>query len=577
MKLREALEYIRRHRPAGAEHALYLLGCSSTPTHLQTFLHAHLLSQRPTFEIEIEPTMYGDLLGSIERFEPRGYAGAALVCEWFDLDPRLGFRRLGGWAPSLFADIVAGVHTAFSRLQRAVEKISAVIPVAVALPTLTLPPLEICVPAQTAGFEAELWSSAWEFARWCSSRSSVRLLSPAELDRRSAPSERFDLRAELSHGSPYQLAHASVLAEMMSDLLAPASPLKGIITDLDDTLWAGILGEVGVSGVNFTLETGTQIHGLYQQLLQSLAERGVLVAIASKNDVDLAEQALARSDLLVRRDSFFPVEIHWGSKSTSVGRILKTWNIGPEAVAFIDDSSLEAAEVQESFPAMRTLLFPTNDPGRLPQFLQTLRAWFGKPTIREEDRIRAQSLRRNVAIPTAPDDPISRESFLATIDARLSFALSHDPNDERALELVNKTNQFNLNGRRLSEASWREMLSDREFFLLTVGYTDKFGPLGKIAVLLGRRLEREAAVSTWVMSCRAFSRRIEHATLRYLFERMEVERISFAYQATERNTPLREFFAEVGISESVAAVRREDFFANCPRSFHAIEEVPDRV
>jgi FkbH-like protein len=577
VKLREALESIRRPRPAGAERARYLLGCSSTPTHLQTFLHAHLLSQLPTFEIEIEPTTYGDLLGSLERFEPRGYAGAAVVCEWYDLDPRLGFRRLGGWGPSLFADIVGGVRAALSRLQRAVEKISAVIPVAVALPTLPLPPLEICVPAQTAGFEVELWSSAWEFARWCNLRSGVRLLSTAELDRRSAPLERFDLRAELSHGCPYQLAHISVLAEVMSALLAPAPPLKGIITDLDDTLWAGILGEVGVSGVSFALETGAQIHGLYQQLLQSLAERGVLVAIASKNDADLAEQALARPDLLVRRESFFPVEIHWRSKSVSVGRILKAWTIGPEAVAFIDDSSLEAAEVQESFPALRTLLFPTNDPTRLLQFFHTLRAWFGKPTIREEDRIRAQSLRSNVAMPASAEDPLSREAFLATIDARLSFELSRDQNDERALELVNKTNQFNLNGRRISEACWREMLADREFFLLTVGYRDKFGPLGKIAVLLGRRLGREAAVVTWVMSCRAFSRRIEHATLRYLFEGLDVERISFAFEATDRNAPLREFFAELGIQESVAVVRREEFFANCPRSFHAIEEVPARV
>ena len=577
MKLREALESIRRPRPAGAEHARYLLGCSSTPAHLQTFLHAHLLARRPALEIEVEPTTYGDLLGSLERFEPQGFTGAAVVCEWFDLDPRLGFRRLGGWSPSLFAEIVSDVRTALARLRQTVERISAVVPVAVALPTLPLPPLEICVPAQTAGFEAELRSCAWEFARWCSSIPGVRLLSSTDLDRRSAPAGRLDLRGELAHGAPYALAHTSVLAEMLSELLAPALPLKGIITDLDDTLWAGILGEVGASGVSFTLETGAQIHGLYQQFLQSLAERGVLIAIASKNDVELAEEALRRADLLVRRESFFPVEVHWGSKSTSVARILKAWNIGPEAVVFIDDSSRETAEVRESFPALRTLLFPAGDASALLQFLHTLRVWFGKPTIREEDRIRVQSLRRSLPIAPEPDAPLPGDAFLATLDARLSFELSQDPRDDRALELVNKTNQFNLNGRRLSEARWRELLSDRESFLLTVGYRDKFGPLGKIAVVLGRRVGGEAAVSTWVMSCRAFSRRIEHATLRYLFERMEVEGISFAYAATDRNTPLREFFAELGISGPMAAVRRDDFFARSPRSYHVIEEAPARV
>ena len=577
MKLREALELIQQARPAGAERRRYLLGCSSTPAHLQTLLHAYLLTQHPALQVEIEPTPYGDLLGSLERFQPRGYAGVAVVCEWYDLDPRLGFRRLGGWAPSLFGDITAGVRAGFARLQSALERISAVVPVVAALPTLPLPPLEICVPAQSGGFEAQLWELAWEFAGWCGSRSGFRLVSPAELDRKSPPSERFELRTELAQGCPYRVAHASALAELMSRLLLPAVPLKGLITDLDDTLWEGILGEVGVSGVCFTLETGAQIHGLYQQFLQSLAERGVLIAIASKNDSALAEQALSRIDLLVRRASFFPTEIHWRPKSESVGRILKAWNISPEAVAFIDDSPLELAEVQAHFPNIRCLAFPRNDPGRLLEFFNTLREWLGKPTIRDEDRVRAQSLQRNATVQEFADDPALQESFLAGIDARLSFQLSRDGNDGRAFELVNKTNQFNLNGRRISEARWQEILGQRESFLLSVAYSDKFGPLGKIAAVLGRRAGREATVSTWVMSCRAFSRRIEHATLRYLFERLEVDRISFEFEATERNTPLREFFADLKIPESPAILERKDFDARCPQLPHALEEVPAHV
>ncbi len=577
MKLLEALQSIQQAHPTETDPVRYLLGCSSTPIHLQTFLHAYLLSRNPTFPIEIEPTTYGDLLGGLERFEPKGYAGAAVVCEWHDLDPRLGFRRLGGWAPSVFADIATGVRAGFSRLQHSVERISTVTPVVIALPTLPLPPLEISVPAETVGFEAQMWLPAWEFARWCGSCSGVRLLSPAELDRQSPPSSRFDLRADLSHGFPYRLEHISVLAEMISRLLCPAIPLKGLITDLDDTLWAGILGEVGAFGVGFSLETGAQIHGLYQQLLQSLAERGVLIAIASKNDSDLAEEALARTDLLVRRSSFFPTEINWRPKSESVERILRAWNIGPESVAFIDDSPLEAAEVQNSFPSIRTLLFPANDPARLLELFHALRDWFGKPTILDEDRLRARSLRSKATKQPALELPVSQEGFLAEIDGRLTFQLSSDGNDQRALELVNKTNQFNLNGRRISEAHWRKILSDQECFLLTVGYADKFGPLGKIAVLLGRRLGSEVSVFTWVMSCRAFSRRIEYATLRYLFEHLNVDRISFEFEATERNTPLREFFAELEIPESPAAVERSDFDARCPRIVPAMEEIPARV
>jgi FkbH-like protein len=577
MKLREALEAIQTPRSPGAAQARYLLGCSSTPTHLRTFLHAFLMLRRPDVDVEVETTPYGDLLGALEGPRTAGYAGAAVVCEWFDLDPRLGFRRLGGWAPSAFHDIVATVQAGFARLGAAVERLTETFPVAIALPTLPLPPLEITAPVQALDLETKLWAQAGAFAEWCVSRRDVRLLSPAELDRRSPPSERFDLRGELSQGCPYRLTHASPMAELLSCLLAPPAPLKGLITDLDDTLWRGILGEVGASGVHFTLDTGAQIHGLYQQFLQSLAERGVLLGVASKNERALVEQALARADLLVRRDSFFPVEAGWGPKSESVHRILNAWNVGPEAVAFIDDSPMETAEVQARFPRIRCLTFPANDAARLLDLFDTLRQWFGKARILSEDRLRARSLRHSAAAEAAPIDSAAREAFLAALEARLSFQMSRDAADERAFELLSKTNQFNLNGRRITEAAWREALRVPESFLVTADYTDKFGPLGKIAVVMGERRGAAATVSFWVMSCRAFSRRIEYATLRYLFERLSVERISLKFEITERNGPLREFLASLGISESAPEISRSDFQAGCPPLPHAREEITAHV
>ena len=577
MKLREALELIQGPRPARAEKASIFLGCSSTAIHLRTFLHAFLLKQRPDWNVEVETSLYGDLLSSLESFQPEGRTGAAVLCEWFDLDPRLGFRRLGGWAPSGFDDIVANVTASLTRLERALERIAAAIPVVITLPTLPLPPLEISAPAQALSLETRLTAAVWTFAARCVAHTGIRLVSAVELDRQSPLPDRFDLRGELSLGNPYRLSHAAVLAGLMSRLVAPAEPLKGLITDLDDTLWDGILGDLGVSGVSFTLDTGAQIHGLYQQFLQSLAERGVLMGVASKNDVTLAEQALARADLLVRRDSFFPVEANWGPKSESVGRILKAWNIGPDAVVFVDDSPHEAAEVQARFPQIRSLAFPKNDPDRLPGFLDTLRDWFGKAAIRDEDRIRARSLQAGAEFEAVSTDSTAREAFLASLQARLSLQLDRNAADDRAFELIQKTNQFNLNGRRLTESGWREALVNPPAFLLTVSYLDKFGPLGKIAVVVGARHSGGAVVSSWVMSCRAFSRRIEYATLQYLFEQLDVERISLDFEATERNGPLREFLASLGIRESAPEISREDFRSRCPPLPHTWEELASHV
>lgn len=576
MKLREALEIIHAVRPGGP-HLRYLLGCSSTPTHLQTFLRAFLVTRQPAADVQVETLPYGDLAGGLETRGIGGYAGAAVVCEWYDLDPRLGFRRLGGWAPSSFSDILETVQAGLARLRAVVERLSGEAPVALSLPTLPLPPLEIAAPPQALDLETRLNLAVWSFAEWCASRKGVRLLSPAELDRRSPPAERFDLRADISQGSPYRLGHAAAVAELLSRLLAPEPPLKGLITDLDDTMWKGILGEVGPAGVSFTLQDGAQIHGLYQQFLQSLAERGVLLGIATKNDPALVARALARPDLLVKRDSFFPIEAHWAPKSESVGRILKAWNIGPEAIAFVDDSPMEAAEVQSRFPEVRCLAFPANEPPRLLELFDTLRHCYGKRSIRAEDRLRTESLRATQAVDAAQVDPAAREAFLTGLGARVRFQLSRDPAGERAFELLNKTNQFNLNGRRLSEAEWRHAIAEPDSFLLTVEYSDKFGPLGEIAVVMGRRRGPAATITSWAMSCRAFSRRIEHATMANLFERLDVETISLEFAATDRNGPMREFLASLGIVEDSLAISRSGFDSRCPRLSFTLEDLTAHV
>src|SRR3974390_2239472 len=111
------------------------------------------------------------------------------------------------------------VQEGFTRLKRAVDRIAASAPVVVAVPTLPLPPLEISVPAQALRMETHLGAAAWTFAEWCVSRRGVRLVSAAELDRQSPLPDRFDLRAEISHGCPYRLAHASALTNLMSRLL----------------------------------------------------------------------------------------------------------------------------------------------------------------------------------------------------------------------------------------------------------------------------------------------------------------------------------------------------------------------
>jgi FkbH-like protein len=166
--------------------------------------------------------------------------------------------------------------------------------------------------------------------------------------------------------------------------------------------------------------------------------------------------------------------------------------------------------------------------------------------VMEEDRLRAASIRASAHILEMTDDAASPD-FLRTLQGTVTLDWSSDSSDKRALELINKTNQFNLNGLRIGEGEWTRHLEDANTVLAVASYQDKFGPLGKIAVLLGSRHGAKVKVSHWVMSCRAFSRRLEHHTLDGLFQHSNAEEVEFAFKATERNQPLHEFFAALEI------------------------------
>ena len=576
MRLVEALEVLKRPVPKDAPLQRVFLACGFTPLHLETFLHAHLRSAAPTDAIEIQTGVFGDLAGNIERLDRSGCDTLVAAIEWPDLDARLGMRSLGGWRAADLPDIVESAENAANRLKKALRAVAKMIPVCVSLPTLPLPPLFTAPTQQASRWELQLRQCVASLATDVAEESSVRVLSTQTLDEVSPPHARFDPDAEMATGFPYKLPHASALAEALAGLIYGRLPMKGIITDLDDTVWSGILGDVGVNGVCWDLSSHAQGHGLFQQFLESLASAGVLVGAASKNDRELVEVAFQRKDLILRAESVYPIEAHWGKKSASVARILGTWNVGPEAVVFVDDSPMELAEVKSVFPEMECILFPKDDYRAIWNLLRRLRDLFGKAALREEDSIRLQSVRRASNAPefTNASDS-SADNFLQKANATIRFALGKDLADARALELVNKTNQFNLNGRRMTEAQWRAYLQEANTFLLTANYEDKYGPLGKIAVIMGSASGDRLFIDTWVMSCRAFSRRIEHHCLRYLFDKFSADEIAFDYQATERNGPLRSFFEELlqGPLESDLRIARECFEKGSPRLLHQVTEV----
>ena len=540
--------------------------------HLRTFLHAHLQQAQPQRKVSVSDGLYGDLCGTLERASGRSFEGVAVALEWADLDLRLGYRSAAPWSETAAQDVLTVTDAALQRLGAAITGIPREVRVALSPPTLPLPPLFHTPGWQASEIELLLDQKISSFLVQISGRAGLTVVNPRRLAQDSTFSGRLDLKSELLIGFPYTLAHAEALAGFCARLLAPPARKKGIITDLDDTLWAGIVGEVGPEGVSWDLSQHQHLYALYQKLLSSLAEGGVLVGVASKNDAATVEKAFQRDDILLSAQKIFPFEVHWGAKSKSVERILETWNIAADSVILVDDSPMELAEVAAAHPGIHCIPFPKGDYSAGLAMLRQIRDLCGTDRISAEDSLRMESIRKGAEFRRIAEDGSVPEGFLAHADAAITFDFCPSPEDSRVLELVNKTNQFNLNGLRRTEADWTSSNRQPDSVVGVISYKDKFGPLGKIAVFQGYRSGATLNLNTWVMSCRAFSRRVEHQCVRTLFDRFGLNEVVFDFAPTAKNGPTRDFLGTLIGSPPTGevAVTRQEFDARCPVLYHRV-------
>ncbi len=299
MRLAEALKIA--NAPQSGPEFNVLLACGFTPLHLETMVKAHLRLRFPERTIRIATGLYGDLAATLER-APENLEGVLIALEWPDVDPRIGWRAMGEVDESVIDD----AQMRLARIGTAIARLAARLPVALTLPTVPIAPAFTTSSRELNRLEARLQSMLYQLA--AETPAVVAYPQPLLPDGH-------DLRAELMSGFPFSVPQAALLATSLLDAAFPAPPKKGLITDLDETLWRGVLGDDGVEGITWDLDHKSHFHSLYQQFLNSLALSGTLVGVASKNDPDLVRCALARPDLVVKSDLLFPVEAHWTSES----------------------------------------------------------------------------------------------------------------------------------------------------------------------------------------------------------------------------------------------------------------------
>jgi FkbH-like protein len=307
-----------------------------------------------------------------------------------------------------------------------------------------------------------------------------------------------------------------IYVEHIARLIAATRGLskKCLVLDLDNTVWGGVVGDDGVAGL--ALGQGSALGESFQAFqhhCRRLAERGIVLAVCSKNDATIAEGAFREHpEMVLKRDLIACFVANWDDKATNLRRIAADLNLGLDAFVFFDDNPFERCVVRRELP-MVAVPEPPDDPALYARCLGQA-GYFESVAFTAEDSARAGQYRANVERELSRSSATDMDGYLKSLAMVLEVARCDGPNLVRVTQLINKTNQFNLTTQRYSEAELSALLAQSSTVAQCHRLKDTFGDNGIISVVIGRLgTKGRCSIDTWLMSCRVLGRGVENTAL----------------------------------------------------------------
>ena len=367
----------------------------------------------------------------------------------------------------------------------------------------------------------------------------------------------YDARMWYLSKTPFAI---EVFKEAARDFVAALRGITGgarklVILDLDDTLWGGVVGDIGWKNLRLGGHDPVgEAYRDFQLALKALTRRGILLAVASKNEESTALEAISNQpEMVLSLDDFAGWRINWNDKVQNIIELASDLNLGLEAAVFIDDNPAERARVREALP---NLLVPEWPKTPL-NYAAALRALdcFDAPFVTDEDRERTAMYVSERKRKQLQDDVPSLETWLSTLELKVSVEELTAGNLDRATQLLNKTNQMNLRTRRMSSRELAAWAIERDHQALAFRVADKFGDYGLVGVatLSVDRVAGTAAIEDFVLSCRVMGRKIEETMLHVIAAQAKdagAVSMSAEYLATPRNQPSLRFLEASGMTRN---------------------------
>jgi FkbH-like protein len=326
---------------------------------------------------------------------------------------------------------------------------------------------------------------------------------------------------------------------------------KCLVLDLDDTLWGGVIGDDGLEGI--VLGQGSTLGEAFvafQQYVKALSRRGIILAVCSKNNESTALSAFtSHPEMVLKHADMACFVCNWQDKAANIQAISKRLNIGLDSMVLVDDNLFERDLVRSALPMVAVPELP-DDPALFAQCLADA-GYFESLVITDEDTKRSKFYQVDTAREMAQASSTDLKSYLRELQMELTWTHFDRMNLQRIVQLINKTNQFNLTTRRYTQDNVLTIMQDKTAFGLQFRLVDRLGDNGIIAIVIGRRVQDDVELDSWLMSCRVLGRQIENASLSVIVSearRLGGTRLIGEYRPTARNGIVSAHYENLGFS-----------------------------
>ncbi|MFJ7699424.1 HAD-IIIC family phosphatase [Lysinibacillus fusiformis] len=322
---------------------------------------------------------------------------------------------------------------------------------------------------------------------------------------------------------------------------------KALAIDLDNTLWGGVIGDDGIEGIELGVETAKGMaYTDIQKYLKNISKLGIALNICSKNDETIAKTGFNHSSSILKLNDFITFKANWNNKDLNIKEIAEELNIFTDSIVFLDDNPVERELVKNNLPEVAAPKLTLEH-----EYIKIIdqSGFFEPTTFTEDDKNRNEYFKSNQLRKSAINNVNNYEEYLKSLQMICEIQQINEENLQRVVQLINKTNQFNLTTKRYTLEDIKQFLTIDHNLSLCFKLKDKFGDNGIVSVLMASVFEETLDIKLWVMSCRVFKRDLEKAIFDEIINwcyKENISKLRGTYYPTPKNKIVENLYSELG-------------------------------